>query len=240
MAGETDGGKAALVRAESPSTLLTFTFDCGDPMKLGNLGLFVAAALVLAGMAQAPAHANSLVNPGFEDPITYDGPPFVGSWEGFNGGGAAVSNSTLSPHSGIQHLSISINSTANTFAGAFQDVASLTPGDAAVFSGWHMTPSNPLDLGVEIRIEWRNSVSNTEVSRTANLTPTPTGTYTPFSLSAVVPAGADAARVVYAIQSFSSAPLGNGTVYVDDVSFVSGQATPSRSSTWGRLKGMYR
>ena len=32
---------------------------------------------------------NLLVNPGFEDPITSDGPPFVGFWEAFNGGGGA-------------------------------------------------------------------------------------------------------------------------------------------------------
>ena len=44
--------------------------------------------------------------------------------------------------------------------------------------------------------------------------------YTAFNLSGLVPAGADTARVVYAIQSFSTNPLGNGNVFVDDMSFT--------------------
>jgi len=208
-------------------------------MTLGKLGILTIATLVLAGMAHAPAHANLLVNPSFEDPITFDGPPFVGFWEGFNGGGAAAGNSTLMPRSGLQHLLVSIAGTDNTFAGAFQDVSGLTPGQVLEFSGWHMTPSNPLDLGVEVRIEWRNSSSNIEISRTPNLTPPVTPTYTPFGVIAAVPPGADTARLVYAIQTFGPEPLNNGTVYVDDV-FFGDLPTPAKSSTWGHLKNLYR
>src|SRR4030095_5412600 len=103
-----------------------------------------------------------LVNGGFEAPITSDGPPFVGFWEGFNG--AAVSsaaNSTLNPRSGTQSLGLSISNTPNSFAGAFQDVLGVNAGAGYIFSGFHMTSSNPLNVGVEVRIEWRNSVSNT-------------------------------------------------------------------------------
>jgi hypothetical protein len=207
-------------------------------MKHRKLALLTALALLLAVSTQAPAYANLLVNPGFEDPITYDGPPFVGSWEGFSGGGASSGNSALQPRTGIQALGLSILGTPNTFAGAFQDVPGLTPGQVMIFSGWHMTPSNPLDLGVEIRIEWRNSVSNSEVSRTPNLTPVPAGVYTQFAFTATVPAGADLARVVYAVQSFSTSPLGSGTVYVDDVSFDT-EATPARATTWGQIKSIY-
>jgi hypothetical protein len=116
-------------------------------------------------------------------------------------------------------LNVAITNTANTFAGAFQDVPGLTPGTVGTFSGWHMSPSNPLDLTVEVRIEWRNSVSNTEISRTPNLNPVPTNSYTQFFLPAAVPAGVDTARVVYAIQTFSGGPTHNGSVFVDDVSF---------------------
>jgi hypothetical protein len=178
-----------------------------------------APALMLLGASQVYA-ANLLANPGFEDPITYDGPPFVGSWEGFNAGpGSSSANSTVMPHSGLQHLALNITNTDNSFAGAFQDVPSLTPGTLVNFSGFHMTPSSPLDLGVEIRIEWRNSVSNTEISRTPNLTTPPTDVYTQFNLPSTVPAGADTARVVYAIQTFGPEPTNTGTVYVDDTSF---------------------
>jgi hypothetical protein len=43
-----------------------------------------------------------------------------------------------------------------------------------------------------------------------------TADYTPFALTATVPVGATIGRVVYAIQSFSTSPLGDGTVFIDD------------------------
>ncbi len=182
---------------------------------------FSLITLVLLALSISPVTANLLVNTGFEDPITADGPPFVGFWEGFSGGaGSSSGNSALMPRSGAQSLGLSIDNTVNTFAGAFQDVPNLTSGTEYIFSGWHATSSSPLDLGVEIRIEWRNSTTDVEVARTANLTPVPALAYSPFTLSAEVPAGADTGRVVYAIQSFSTAPLGNGSVFVDDVSFA--------------------
>jgi hypothetical protein len=176
----------------------------------------LVGALVATNQATA---ANLFANPGFEDPVTSDGPPFVGSWEAFNGGpGSSSNNSTTTPRNGLQDLRVAITNTDNTFAGAFQDVP-VTAGSPAVFSVWHMSPSNPLDLTVEMRIEWRNSVSNTEISRTANSNPVPTSEYTQFSLPSTVPAGVDIARVVYAIQTFSGGPTNNGIVFVDDASF---------------------
>ena len=187
-------------------------------MLRANLGRF-AAVVVLAGAS--PCALAELANPGFEDPITFDGPPFVGSWEGFSSGaGAEAANGTVMPRSGQQHLSLSIFNTDNAFAGAFQDVPGLTPGTTWTFSGWHKTTTDPLDLTPEIRIEWRDSVGNVEVGRTPNLIPTLTDVYEPFALSAMVPAGADTARVVYAIQTFTPEPTNNGTVFVDDVSFI--------------------
>jgi hypothetical protein len=189
--------------------------------------ILAATAVLLVSLSTSPAVVNMLVNAGFEDPITSDGPPFVGFWEGFSGGGASAINSTLFPLTGAQSLGLSINNTVNTYAGAFQDVPGLAPGMSFSLDGWHATTSNPLNLGVEIRIEWRNSISDTEVSRTPNSTPVPGAAYSAFNLSGLVPAGADTARVVYAIQSFTTSPLGNGTVYVDDVSFT---AVPEPSS----------
>jgi hypothetical protein len=177
----------------------------------------LTATVFLSLAASAVAQ---VANPSFENPITFDGPPFVGWWEGFNGGaGSSAGNSALLPHTGLQSLELSITTTANTFAGAFQDMPGLLSGTEYTFSGWHATTSNPLDVGVEIRIEWRNSLSTTEISRTPNLTPIPSALYSPFSLTAAVPVGADTARLVYAIQSFGLEPTHNGTVYVDDISF---------------------
>jgi hypothetical protein len=176
----------------------------------------VLTAVALFSITASPFAAD-FVNPSFEDPINFDGPLIPGTWRGFNGGGALAANSLLNPRTGLQSLGLTITGTPSTFAGAFQDVV-VASGTEYIFSGWHLSPSDPLSLGVEVRIEWRNSTS--EVGRTPNLTPIPTGSYSPFSLTAMAPAGADIARCVYAIQSFSTAPLGNGAVYVDDVSFA--------------------
>ena len=80
-------------------------------------------------------------------------------------------------------------------------------------------------LDAEIRIEWRNSVANIEVGRTPNLIPALTGAYELFTLSTTVPAGADTARVVYAIQTFTGGPTNNGTVFIDDLSYVPAPGT---------------
>lgn len=180
--------------------------------------VWCVCALVLLAANQAAA--NLFVNPGFEDPITSDGPPFVGFWEGFNGAGGQAINGTVMPRNGTLNLAISISGVNESFAGAFQDVP-VVAGNNYTFSGWHKTPSNPLDVGVEFRIEWRNAGSNSEISRTPNSTTAPTSDYSQFTLSAIAPAGADVARAVYAIQTFGGdGPSNTGTVFVDDVSFV--------------------
>ena len=185
-------------------------------------------ALVFIVLSGSNASAqNLLANPSFESPITFDGQPFVGFWEGFAGGGpnASASNSTVSPRTGTMNLDLTINNQDASFAGVFQDVPNLVAGQIGTWSGFHRTPTSPTNygLGLEYRIEWRNSVSNTEISRTPNsTTPIPTDVYAPFSLTATVPAGADTARVVYAIQTFGGEPnpTNTGTVFVDDVSFT--------------------
>lgn len=196
-------------------------------MKL-TTALLIASTLALV---HSTASANLLTNPGFEDPITMDGPPFVGFWESFVSGSDAVAqNSTAMPRSGAQSLELAIlNSASNQFAGVFQDVVGLAAGQTGTWSGWHLLNGDP--GGIEIRIEWRNSGTNTEISRTPAFVPTPGSSYEAFSLSAVVPVGADSARVVYAIQSFGTAR--NQAVYVDDVSFTTDAVEAPAPATLG-------
>ena len=166
------------------------------------------------------AAANLLVNPGFEDPITSDGPPFVGFWEAFQGGNASAIRDTTMPRNGGGHLALNIAGD-QAFAGAFQDVEGLAPGQLMNFSVWHKTPSLPYTLISELRIEWRKTGQEAEVGRTPNLLTPPTLEYTPISVIAPVPAGADTARVVYAIQSFGNTGLpDSGTVFIDDASLT--------------------
>jgi hypothetical protein len=189
------------------------------------LGSLVAVAI---SCPQASAQ-NLLTDPSFENPalFTADGPPFVGSWEAFNGGaGTFAVNDTLSPHSGSRDAHLNITATNNSFAGFFQDVP-VTPGVLYTYSGFHQSANlNPVEYVSEVRFEWRNSVSNTEVSRNQIL-PLAGPQYTPFSLTFAAPAGADTARVVYAIQTFSdTGTVNTGNVFVDDLS-VTGVPEPS-------------
>jgi hypothetical protein len=178
----------------------------------------IVAALAAALWMTSQAAAN-FANPSFESPITSDGPPFVGFWEGFAGTNASAGNTSTTPRSGAMAVNLLV-SAPNTFAGVFQDIPNLKPGFPVTFSGWHRTTGTaPINLGTEVRIEWRNSVSNTEIARTMNSTPVPTGNYSSFLLTSTVPPGADTARPVYAIQSFSTNPLGSGAVLIDDFAF---------------------
>jgi PEP-CTERM motif len=178
------------------------------------LRYLIAATVAGVSVGASQASANLLANPSFEDPITFDGAPFVGSWEGFSGGGATTANGTSMPHSGKQEADLTITA-INSFAGVFQDVP-VTGGEPVTFSGFHKAATSPLNIGTEFRIEWRDATS--EVGRTANMTPVATAVYTPFSLTANAPPTAIFARVVYDIQSFSTAPLGSGGVFADDFS----------------------
>jgi len=123
--------------------------------------------------------------------------------------------------SGDWSLRLAIEGSIFDFAGVFQDVEGISEGDTYEFSGWHATGSRttPVYEGAEIRIEWRDSTSDTEVGRTPNYTQgTANGVFERFSLSGIAPAGADTARVVYAIQSFSAESWGKS--FVDDVSLL--------------------
>jgi PEP-CTERM motif len=175
---------------------------------------WLLGALACLALGAAPAAANLFANSSFEAPITSDGPPFVGSWEGFAGGGASSSNSTVMPRTGAGHVDLSIAG-ENTFAGVFQDVPGLIAGSQWSFMGWNKAVGSA-EVIPEVRIEWRNDTS--EVGRTPNLNPTLTSEYTMFNLTATVPPGATIARAVYATQSFFPGG-GPGTVYIDDFSF---------------------
>lgn len=181
----------------------------------GALGTFLA--LPTAAGASHLDNPNLLSDSSFEGSLTFDGSPFTESWEGFSFSSSTSSFSAASPRSGAQSLEMTIPGAANLFAGAFQDVefGASYEGSMAWFSGWHRLVGD--SGGSEIRIEWRNSVSDVEVSRT-QITPSPSGSgYEEFVLSDTVPAGADTARVAYAIQSFGG--VTNQTVYLDDVNF---------------------
>src|SRR4051812_17391126 len=95
-----------------------------NSMKYMRVALFVALTAAVSWCRQATAQ-NLLTDPSFENPALYtaDGPPFVGSWEAFNGGaGTSSQNDAVTPHSGARDAHLNISATNNSFAGFFQDV----------------------------------------------------------------------------------------------------------------------
>ena len=182
---------------------------------------------LLAGLMAAivsPAAAQ-LTDPGFEDPatLTFDGPPFLGSWEGFNGADASAAFTTTNPNNGASSLEINLLA-GSTFAGAFQDVA-VAEGDEVVWSGFHALGSGSTPGGTEVRIEWADA-AGAAFGATPNFEPilTADDIYVPYSVTGTAPAGAAFARLVYAGESFTvAAPQ---TIFVDDVSVSITPAIP--------------
>jgi hypothetical protein len=182
------------------------------------LGWLAAASILVAA---GGAGAQTVANPSFDDPLVTMGPDGVGVWFAFNGGGtASASLATTEPHTSASHLNLQILNANNNFAGVFQDVLGLTPGQTVTYSAWNKATTSPVGLAAELRIEWRNPGNTAEVSRTGNMVPTLSTDYTKYSFDAVVPAGAAGARLVYAIQTFGPEPGDTGTVFVDDVSLT--------------------
>ena len=177
---------------------------------------FATALLTASANAAHLDNPNQLVDPSFEGVITTDGPPFVGTWEGFTGGpGAGSDFGTDMPRTGAQALQLVIDNTADNFAGAFQDVPipASAIGQMSWFSGWHKSLGD--SGGSEYRIEWLDA-GGAEFFRN-QVTVSPGSTYEEFIIPAVIPAGTATARLAYAIQSFGGAL--NQQVFVDDVNF---------------------
>ncbi len=169
---------------------------------------------------------NLLGNSGFESFIAFEGPPPEGDWFAFGGEGEGGVNfgafsSPNNPRTGEASAEIFIFDFSGTFVGIFQEVTGLHAGLDATFSGWltGLSEGGSVNSGVEIRIEWFDSASGNEIARTDNLTPMLTDTWEMFSVMDIVPAGADAARVVFDLQSVLG-PAGLNVAFLDDASFT--------------------
>lgn len=194
---------------------------------MNKLNVTMLSLGTVALTAPVAMGAGVLVDPGFEDPLVDNGSG-VGKWQPFFAAPATSVTTTSNPRTGSSSLELAMNATANLFAGVFQDV-SVMAGEEITFAGFHAAVDNS-PSGIEIRIEWRDSVGGTEISRTGNLVLSPGTDYEPFSLTDTTPAGADTARVVYAVQSFGGSV--DASVNVDDVS-VTGIPEPSSTMLAG-------
>lgn len=186
-------------------------------MKYLKCSLVAVAMLAMITATAQDSVANPLVDPGFESAFVDDGSG-VGKWQPFAGGADNISEQGLTmPRTGAGHANLDLMSDGG-FAGFFQDVPAIA-GAAIDWSVWAKDNLGNGGGSIEMRIEYRDSVGDTEVSRTPNLVPALASTdYELVTLSDTIPAGADTARVVFAIQSFGvSAPQ---SVFVDDALVV--------------------
>jgi hypothetical protein len=189
-------------------------------MKVKTIAL---AATVGAFAVPTAFGATVFTDSGFEDAASFvDDGSGDGKWNPFAGGGTSAIV-TDSPRNGASHAQLTMLG-ANQFAGFFQDI-DVNAGDSIVLDLWHFAVNND-PTAIEIRIEWRDSVGDAEVARTANSTPSPGAAYENFSIAHTAPAGADLARVVYAAQSFGGSPTAQ--VNIDDFT-VSGSTVPEPS-----------
>lgn len=173
----------------------------------------LAFALMIAGTNQADA--GLLSDAGFESGAFVDDGSGVGKWQPFADGSAGNTSEIGASMPRTDTYAAELNLVnPNGFAGFFQDVPAVAGADID-WSAWVKDALGNGGAAVEMRIEYRDSVADSEVSRTGNLVPTLTSTeYELVTLSDVVPAGADTARVVFAIQTFGAAPP--QSVFVDD------------------------
>lgn len=201
-----------------PIRIHFFFFLKGMLMKYLKCTLVIVAMLAMVATAPvASAVSVKVADYSFESGPLVDDGNGVGKWNPFAGGTDNTSDSTETmPRTGLRSLELNLAS-KDGFAGAYQDIAAA-PGTLFDYSVWHKETTDQNGAGVEMRVEFRDSVADTEISRTANFTPASLGAnWEAFTISDSIPAGADTARIVYAIQSFGAdVPQ---QVFVDDVTF---------------------
>jgi len=208
--------------------------------------LLVTAA-VLAVSAPAASVANVLGNPGFEVPATPAAPPeYFGAgsaWTSFGGGIFTVSSVVVPPNSGNQSLKMF----GGCCSGAFQQFATV-PGMTWNGGVWMLNSSrDPMGGGqvAAVNIEWiqADGVTNSTIvpfiSNGTFTAANPRDTWTLQTITGVAPADAAFARLVVITGDFlPGGPA--GAPFYDDAFFELLQPTPTKASTWGQIKTLYR
>ena len=207
--------------------------------------LLVTAA-VLAGSA-TKASAIVLGNPGFEVPAIPAGPPeYFGAgaaWTSFGGGIYTVGSAVVPPNSGSQCLKMF----GGCCSGAFQQFPA-TPG-----STWNggvrilNSTRDPMGGGqvAAVNIEWIKADGSTNSSITPFISngtftaASPKDVWTLQTITGVAPADAAFARLVLITGDFLPGGPG-GAPFYDDAFFEELSVVGVKSTTWGRLKNIYR
>lgn len=193
-------------------------------MKLSQVAksFAVVTATLCASLANAQ-NVELATNLGFEDPIGMEGEDLPDQWSPFIGPGATgAGTNTVAPLDGSIHGAITIDATANSFAGLQYRIDNITEGESYTFS-FSARSEGPNLGGVdgEFRFEFLDAAGEFVGDQFGNNEPiAATDTYAPFSQTRVAPGGATSLRAVIAIQSFGDGldPSDTGTLFVDGTS----------------------
>lgn len=204
--------------------------------------LFAVAILVAAVVG--PASANLLVNPGFESPATTPPPPeYYGAgdgWTPFGGGIYTIDSSVgVPPNSGNQLLKLF----GGCCSGAYQDFPA-NPGETWNGGVWMRNDSlDPMFGGqvAAVNIEWLDASFN-QISFISNGTFTaasPQDVWTLQTITGDAPAGTAYARLTLITGDFQPGGPG-GAPFMDDAFFEMLPPVSTESSTWSKIKSLYR
>jgi hypothetical protein len=192
----------------------------------------LASAVTALGLAAATASAGLLANPGFEAFVSGSPDASSGDVPMNSGGPWAGWNNWVSPFSGYYTDDVAHTGTqaGKTFsgpnAGIYQNV-SVTAGQQYTASAYFLNRSGVDALNgiqtVDIRITFFDGANGTGnnlgifVAPTAISAGTPVDTWTPLSVTAIAPLGAQSAQVM---AFFNNPEFGGGALYVDDMDLV--------------------
>lgn len=207
--------------------------------------LVTAATMGLS--APVTSFANVLGNPGFEVPATPVAPPeYYGAgsaWTSFGGGIFTVNAVVNTPHSGSQSLKLF----GGCCSGAFQQFPCL-PGETWNGGAWMLNSSrDPMGGGqvAAVNIEWIKADGTTNssiipfISNGTFTAASPRDVWTLQTITGAAPADAAFARLVVITGDFlPGGPA--GAPFYDDTFLESLIPVPTRTSSWGKLKAMYR
>jgi len=207
--------------------------------------LVATTAAVLA--VPAVSVANVLGNPGFEIPATPAAPPeYFGpgsAWNGFGGGIFTVSSAVTAPHTGNQSLKMF----GGCCSGAFQQFPAL-PGQTWNGGVWMKNASiDPMGGGqvAAVNIEWIKADGTSQssiipfISNGTFTAASPRDQWTLQTITGIAPADAAFARLVVITGDFlPGGPA--GAPFYDDAFLENLIVTPAKSTTWGKIKTMYR
>ena len=205
------------------------------------------ATAVLAVATPGVSGAVALGNPGFELPAIPPGPPeYFGagaSWTSFGGGIFTIGAAVTAPHSGSQCLKMF----GGCCSGAFQQ---FPAAGGQTWNGgvWMKNASiDPMGGGqvAAVNIEWIKADGSTQssiipfISNGTFTAASPRDQWTLQTITGIAPADAAFARLVVITGDFLPGGPG-GAPFYDDAFLEQLIVTPTKPTSWGKVKSIYR